>query len=150
MAHGFTANATSTGSGDVDVFQIHVPIPNTSLEINVSGLSSGDVKIYDPSGTLYNTYNITSTNTTLYVASLPSAGHWTWKVTAGSTGAYTTNAWMGCGFSSPGCDATPGTRATRQAWGDNFAGRLPDALTEHIYTVSLAEEPGVSGSVSDT
>jgi len=150
VAHGFTANATSTGSGDVDVFQIHVPIPNTSLEINVSGLSSGDVKIYDPSGTLYNTYNITSTNTTLYVASLPSAGHWTWKVTAGSTGAYTTNAWMGCGFSSPGCDTSPGTRATRQAWGDNFAGRLPNSTTEHIYTVSLAEAQGVSVSVSDT
>lgn len=150
VAHAFTVNASSTGAGDADPFQIHVPVSGTSLELNVSGLPSGSVVLYGPSGNVYNSYSITSTNTTLYVASLPAAGAWTWRVIAGAAGAYTTNAWVGCGFTSPGCDTSPGTRATRQPWGDNFAGRLPDSTTEHIYEIELAAAQGVSVSVSDT
>ncbi len=149
MAHSFSATASTT-SGDRDAFQIFVPSAGTSLEINVSGLSSGTIYLYNPSGGTFGSYTITSTSTTWWIPNLPNAGHWTWVVSGASTASYSTTCWIGCGFSNPACDSTIGTRLVRYPWGDNFAGRLANSSAVHEYEMSLEEGQIVSVSVSDT
>lgn len=133
----------------MDSFQIHTPT-STSLEINVSGLTSGTITLYDPTGAYYGNYSITTSPATWYISSLPGAGHWTWTVTGATSSSYSTTAWLGCGSSSPGCDTAPGTRTVRQTWGDRFAGRLPDSTVYHEYEISLQEGQIASMSLSDT
>lgn len=148
MVHSISASATADFVGDADTFQIEVPNTTTPLDIQVSGLSSATILLYDPSGNYYAGQAITSTSTYWFIPSLPTAGHWTWLVLANATGSYSTTAWLGCGSSS--CDVNPGVRSARYAWGDRFAGRLPLSSTEHVYRITLADWQGVSVSVSDT
>nr|MBK7068678.1 hypothetical protein [Deltaproteobacteria bacterium] len=150
MVHTYSTSASAGTVGDADAFQIQVPNTTTNLDIQVSGLSSATVLLYDPAGNFYTSHAITSTSTYWSIPSLPTAGHWTWVVLANTTGTYTTVAWLGCASSSPACDLSPGVRYARQSWGDRFAGRLPTSSTEHTYRITLAESQGVSVSVSDT
>ena len=148
MPHGAEIDATTT-PGDADAYQIYVPTVGTSLEIRVTGLSSGTITLYFPTGGIYGTFSITSTPTNWLISSLPLAGHWTWKVTGASSAPYSTVAWLGCGTGAFACDYAPVTRSARYSWGDRFAGRLPGSLLYHDYEVSLQEGDFVSATITD-
>lgn len=150
VADGFPVNAQANWSGDSDMFQIYVRDAGTSLQISTTGVPSGSIYLYTPTGGYYGGYSFSGA-AVYNVGSLPSAGHWTWTVvsTAAGSYAYQTTASLSCTGGS-GCDKVPAPREVRNWWGDNFAGRLTDTADEHVYTVQLAEAQGVSVSVSDT
>lgn len=152
MADGFPVGATANWSGDSDMFQIYALYPGTGLQINVTGLPSGSVHVYTPTGGYYGGYSFYGSPATFTFPNLPVGnGHWSWTVVSSAVGSYpyTTSASLTCGIGG-GCDTVAGPRETRNPWGDNFAGRLTDTAHEHVYSVPLEEAQGVSVSVSDT
>lgn len=148
VVHGVAVTGTLTSTSDEDTFQIHAPTASTSLTITATGPSSVWATVYAPGGSIYTWALLTTSSPSLTISSLPSAGHWTWAL-SGATGSYSTSASLGCGGSTPGCDTSPGVRTARYAWGDRFAGRLPDGTTEHVYRIALQEYQGVSVSLAD-
>ncbi|MBK8694623.1 MAG: hypothetical protein IPN17_20670 [Deltaproteobacteria bacterium] len=75
MAHGVSAAAQAHTVGDADAFQILVPVDPTTLTLQVTGLSSATILLYDPTGNFYGSQAVSSSSPVWSVGTLPAKSY---------------------------------------------------------------------------
>ncbi|MBK8692197.1 MAG: hypothetical protein IPN17_07775 [Deltaproteobacteria bacterium] len=144
MVSGMTETAVGSPS-DLDAFQIWAP-GGASLAIELAGIASATVLVYDPSGSYVTGGTVTPTNP-FTVSNLASTGGWTWKVWPQSSGTFSTRGTLTC--SGGPCSSVLPARDARNAWGDQYAGQFASETAVHDYRVTLPATEGVSTSITD-
>ncbi|MBK8172925.1 MAG: hypothetical protein IPK60_21685 [Sandaracinaceae bacterium] len=141
-------------SADVDRFQIYGRnVSSSSLTVTATGSPTPIVEVFSPTsvslGSATGTITVPAATIALY-----GTGHYYFTVrNPGATSyAYNVTASFSCASWTAGsCDnqTSAPTVASRYAWGDRFAGRLPIAAATATYSVALAENEHAALSLTD-